>query len=266
MAWGERAAPDLRATGNRKSMARILIVDNQPIISAGLKAVLKDTPGLALVSEARSANNALQEIGKAKIDVVITEISLPGRDGLDLLREIKHDRPQLPVLIYTMYSEEEYGVRALRAGAMGFVTKFSQLDEVVVAIRKVSSGRKYISQGLAAMLACRLQNSDNRAPHELLSDREHQVMRKIVSGESLKAIARDLCVSPKTVSTYRSRLLEKMQMTTNAELIRYSVEPAIPIPIAKADPAEKTPQKSTAVTPQSALSLIRSRRTRDARK
>lgn len=216
-----------------------MIVDNQPIVSAGLKALLKDIPGLALVSEARSANTALQEIGKAKIDVMITEISLPGRDGLDLLREIKRDRPQLPVLIYTMYSEEEYGVRALRAGATGFVTKFSHLDEVIAAIRKVSSGRKYVSPGLGAMLACRIENSDHRPPHETLSDREYQVMRKIVAGESLKAIAHELSVSPKTVSTYRARLLDKMHMKTNAELVRYSVEPTIPIAIANKDAVEK---------------------------
>lgn len=211
-------------------MARILIVDDQPVICAGLRALLKQISGLSVVAEVAQASAALQHIQTGKTDLVILEISLPGRDGFQLLEDIKRHQAHVAVLVYTRHSAEEYGIRALRSGANGFVSKRDPVEDLMTAIKKVCAGGKYISPTLAALLADRLEAPPRESSRESLSNREDQVMRKIAAGYSLKAIAEDLCVSPKTVSTYRARVLEKMGMKSNADVVRYMVESGSPTP------------------------------------
>lgn len=205
-------------------MPRILIVDDQPVICAGLRALLKKTWASSPVADVSQVSAALQHIQTSKTDLVILEISLPGRDGFQLLEDIQRLDLHVTALVYTRHSAEEYGIRALKSGASGFVSKTDPIQELITAIKKVSDGGKYISPILAALMADRLEGPFQKSPRESLSNREDQVMRKIAAGYSLKAIAEDLCVSPKTVSTYRARVLEKMRMKSNADLVRYIVE------------------------------------------
>jgi two-component system invasion response regulator UvrY len=205
-------------------MARIVIVDDQPVIRAGLRALLQQLPAPATITEIARANDALHHIQTCKTDLVILEISLPGRDGFQLLEDIRTLHARTGVLVYTRHSEEEYGIRALKAGANGFVSKADSIEDLITAIKKVSAGGKYISPKLAALLADRLEAPFSESPHDRLSNREDHVMRKIAAGHSLKSIAEDLCVSSKTVSTYRARILGKMHMRSNADLVRYIVE------------------------------------------
>ena len=206
------------------SMPRILIVDDQPVICAGLRTLLKQIWLSGVVAEVSQVAAALQHVQANKIDLVILEISLPGRDGFQLLEDIQRLNLHVTALVYTRHSAEEYGIRALKSGARGFVSKTDPIQELMVAIRKVSAGGKYISPILAALMADRLESPSRKSPRESLSNREDQVMRKIAAGYSLKAIAEDLCVSPKTVSTYRARVLAKMRMKCNADIVRYIVE------------------------------------------
>ncbi|RPI50405.1 MAG: DNA-binding response regulator, partial [Chloroflexi bacterium] len=157
-------------------------------------------------------------------DVVVLDISMPDRSGLDILKQIRSERPKLPVLVLSMYSEDQYAIRVLKAGASGYLTKDSAADELVKAIRKVVSGGRYVSPLLAEKLAFEIGDDSSRLPHEALSDREFQVLRMIAAGKSVKEIAAELSLSVKTVSTYRARLLEKMNLGTNAELIHYAIQ------------------------------------------
>jgi two-component system, NarL family, invasion response regulator UvrY len=166
----------------------------------------------------------LKKIWDNEYDVLLLDISMPGRSGLDILKQLKSDRPKLSVLVLSMYSEEQYALRALKAGASGYMTKESATDELIEAIRKVSTGRKYISPSVAERLAFSLESGDERPPQETLSDREFQVMCMIASGKTIKAIAAELSLSIKTVSTYRARILEKMRMNNNAELTHYAIQ------------------------------------------
>jgi DNA-binding NarL/FixJ family response regulator len=166
----------------------------------------------------------LDKIGKDDLDLVVLDIAMPGRGGLDILKEIKSLKPKLPVLVLSMYPEEQYAVRVLKSGASGYLTKESAPVELVKAIRQISQGKKYISPSLAEKLAVDLEISPDRPPHETLSDREYQVMCMIASGKTLKEIADGLSLSIKTISTYRSRILEKMNMKTNAELTHYAIK------------------------------------------
>jgi DNA-binding NarL/FixJ family response regulator len=163
-------------------------------------------------------------VGNKEYDVVLLDISMPGRSGLDILKQLKGERPKLPILILSMYSEEQYAMRALRAGASGYMTKESAPDELIVAIRKVSEGRKYVTPSLAEKLAISLELGEEKAPHELLSDREYQVMCMVASGKTIKEIADELSLSVKTISTYRSRILEKLSLKTNAAITHYAVQ------------------------------------------
>ena len=165
----------------------------------------------------------LNKVRASYYDVILLDITMPGRDGVDILRQLKSERPGLPVLILSIHPEEQYAVRALRAGASGYLTKESAPDELVAAIRKVSMGGKYVSSSLAEKLASDLKNNSAQLPHQSLSDREYQVMCMIASGKTVTEIAEELSLSVKTISTYRSRILEKMKMKSNAELTSYAI-------------------------------------------
>ncbi|HPX51609.1 MAG TPA: response regulator transcription factor [Deltaproteobacteria bacterium] len=205
-------------------MIRVLVVDDHPIVREGLKQILSDTEDILVVDEADSGQAVLSSAARSNFDVVLLDISMPGRDGLEVLRELKQQKPKLPVLILSMYPEEHYAVRVLRAGASGYLTKSSAPDELISAIRKVASGRKYISSTLAERLIYELDREADRPMHEVLSDREYQVMHMISTGKSVKEIAEALGLSVKTVSTYRSRIMEKMNMKNNAEIVLYAVQ------------------------------------------
>ncbi|MDA8431392.1 MAG: response regulator transcription factor [Nitrospiraceae bacterium] len=205
-------------------MIRILIADDHRIVREGLKQILAETPDMIVMDEASNGQEVLGKIWENDFDVVLLDISMPGRSGLDILKQLKSERPRLAVLVLSMYSEEQYAMRALRAGASGYMTKESAPDELIEAIRKVSTGRKYISPTVAEKLAVSLEAKDERPAHENLSDREYQVMCMIASGKTIKSIADELSLSVKTVSTYRTRILEKMQMKNNAELTHYSIQ------------------------------------------
>ena len=205
-------------------MINILIADDHRIVREGLKQILAETPDMVVKDEANNAQEVLKKIWDNDYDVLLLDISMPGRSGLDILKQLKSDRPKLSVLVLSMYSEEQYALRALRAGASGYMTKESAPDELIEAIRKVSTGRKYISPSVAEKLAFSLESGDEKPPQETLSDREFQVMCMIASGKTIKAIADELSLSVKTVSTYRARILEKMRMKNNAELTHYAIQ------------------------------------------
>lgn len=205
-------------------MIKILIADDHRIVREGLKQILAETPDMIVAGEASNAQEVLKKIWDNEYDVLLLDISMPGRSGLDILKQLKSDRPKLSVLVLSMYSEEQYALRALKAGASGYMTKESATDELIEAIRKVSTGRKYISPSVAERLAFSLESGDERPPQETLSDREFQVMCMIASGKTIKAIAAELSLSIKTVSTYRARILEKMRMNNNAELTHYAIQ------------------------------------------
>jgi two-component system, NarL family, invasion response regulator UvrY len=205
-------------------MIKILIADDHAIVREGLKQILSESPDLVVVAEASTGQEVLEKIGKNDLDLVVLDIAMPGRGGLDILKEIKTQRPRLYVLMLSMYPEEQYAVRVLKSGASGYLTKESAPAELVRAIRQISQGKKYISPSLAEKLAIDLEISPDRPPHETLSDREYQVMCMIASGKTLREIADGLSLSIKTISTYRSRILEKMNMKTNAELTHYAIK------------------------------------------
>lgn len=203
---------------------RILIADDHPIFRHGLKQILAAEPDVVAVGEAENSQKVLELARKQHWDVVVLDITMPGRSGLDVLKELRHERPKLPVLILSASPEDQYAVRVLKAGAAGYMTKERAPQELIKAIRKVLQGGKYLSESLAQKLAFDLETETERPLHETLSDREYQVMRMIVSGKTVKEIAAQLHLSVKTISTYRARTLEKMKMKTIAELVRYATQ------------------------------------------
>lgn len=205
-------------------MIRVLVVDDHPVVRKGLTMVLAEEPEIQEVGEADSAAGMLAMLGASSWDVVVLDISLPDRSGLEILRDIKAMRPELPVLILSMHPEDLYAPRVLKAGAAGYVSKDSAAEELVSAVKKVVGGGKYVSPSLAERLAEIIDDDYRGAPHERLSDREFQVMRMLAQGKRLKDIADELCLSVKTVSTYRARVLEKMGMESNAELTYYALK------------------------------------------
>jgi two-component system invasion response regulator UvrY len=205
-------------------MLKILIADDHAIVRQGLKQILADIPDQAIIDEAANGIEVLSKVRKNTYDVLILDISMPGLSGLDVLKQLKIERPDLNVLMLSMHPEEQYAIRALKAGAAGYLTKESAPEELVAAIKKVSMGRKYVTASLAEKLAFDLGERSERPPHEYLSDREFQVLRLIASGKTVKEIAEDMFLSIKTISTYRSRILEKMNMKTNAELTHYAIK------------------------------------------
>lgn len=205
-------------------MYKILIADDHPIVRKGLRQILEEGKIVRSVEEAENGKEAIEKVRKGSFDVVMLDISMPEMSGLEALEEIKKLTPSLPVLILSIYSEEEYAVRALKSGASGYMTKKSAPDELIAAIRKIVRGGRYISPSLADFLATHLTGEDSKPLHEALSNREFQVMRMIAAGKSLKEIAFDMSLSPKTISTFRTRILQKMQMQSNADLIQYAIK------------------------------------------
>jgi DNA-binding NarL/FixJ family response regulator len=205
-------------------MIKILVADDHPIVRQGLKQILSEYPDMTVADEAGNGKEVLTKVGKKDFDIVLLDISMPGRNGLDILKELKTKKPKLPVLVLSIYPEDQYAVRVLKLGAAGYLTKESVPEELVAAIRKVARGRKYVSNSLAEKLASDLEINAEKPLHENLSDREYQVMFMIASGKRLKEISEELSLSIKTISTYRSRIMDKMQMRNNAELIRYALQ------------------------------------------
>jgi two-component system invasion response regulator UvrY len=203
---------------------RFLIVDDFAMVRRGIAEILSEGIDGAVIGEAGTSQEALDAIWKGPWDVVLLDINLPGRSGLETLREIREIRPHLPVLIISVQTEEQVAVRSLRAGAAGFLHKNAEPDELIEAIRKILGGGKYITASLAERLLNELSSDSSRPAHEILSDREYQVMRLIASGLTVGDIAAQLCLSVKTVSTYRTRILEKLNFKNNAELTRYAIE------------------------------------------
>jgi DNA-binding NarL/FixJ family response regulator len=204
-------------------MIRIFIADDHAIVRQGLKQIVSETADLFVTGEAGDGTEALKKIRENDYDVVVLDITMPGRDGLEILKQIKNEKPRVQVLILSMHPEEQYALRVLKAGASGYLTKESAPEELTSAIRTVSKGRQYISTSLAERLACYLRNDTEKLPHERLSDREYQVMILIASGKTIKEIAIELCLSVKTISTYKCRILEKMHLNKNAELTHYAL-------------------------------------------
>jgi two-component system, NarL family, invasion response regulator UvrY len=204
-------------------MQRVLIVDDHEMVRDGVKRLLEEQPGVTC-GEAGTPEEALRSALANDWDAVILDLSFAGKSGLEVLKELKHLRPRLPVLVLTMHSEEQYARRAFKAGAAGFITKDSPRAELSKAIHKVMEGGRYLSPALAERLIIDLERGADRPPAETLSDREHQVMRLIASGKTLGEIAALLSLSDKTISTYRARLMEKMGMRTNAELTHYAIQ------------------------------------------
>jgi len=205
-------------------MKRILLIDDHEVVREGVKKILNVKPDTTVFGEASAAAEALKLVREQDWDVVLLDLSLGGRSGLELLKELKQIRPRLPVLILSMHPEEQYARRAFKAGAAGYVTKDSSKAELVEAVSSVAAGGKYVSRALAEKLIFDLDRGSDRPPHETLSDRELEVMRLLASGKTVTEIAAFLSLSDKTISTYRARVLEKMGINTNAELIRYAIE------------------------------------------
>jgi DNA-binding NarL/FixJ family response regulator len=205
-------------------MIKILIADDHAIVREGLKQILAETVDMVVSDEATCGHEVLKKVWDNEYDVVILDISMPGRDGVDILKQLKGKKPHLPILVLSMHPEEQYAIRVLKAGAAGYLTKESAPDKLITAIRRVSTGRKYVSSALAEKLAFDLERDTKEPLHETLSDREYQVMCKIASGKRVQEIAEELSLSVKTVSTYRARILEKMKMKNNAELMRYAIK------------------------------------------
>jgi two-component system invasion response regulator UvrY len=204
-------------------MIRVLIVDDHAILRRGLRSLLSDAFARAEFGEASNAAQALEQLGKKGWDVALLDITLPGKSGLDLLKELKAARPKLPVLVLSAHPEDQFAVRALKAGAEGYMTKESAPEELVKAIHKILAGGRYVSPTLAEKLALSVRKDFTRTPHETLSDREYEVMCRIASGKTVTEIAEELSLSAKTISTYRVRILEKLGVKNSAEIARYAI-------------------------------------------
>jgi DNA-binding NarL/FixJ family response regulator len=205
-------------------MTKILIADDHEIFRKGVKDLLKEMPYKVVVDEAGDGHEVIEKMWRYDYDAVLLDISMPGRSGLDILKDIKSNKPDLKVLILSVHPEEQFAIRALKARADGYLTKATKPDELLKAIQKVIKGKKYISSSLAERLACNVEVDNNKALHETLSDREYEVMRMTVSGKSVKQIAMKLSLSDKTISTYRARVLNKMNMNNIAQLIQYTIQ------------------------------------------
>jgi len=205
-------------------MIKIVVVDDHAVVREGLKRIISENPGMAVTGEAGDGHEALKVIQNEPCDVVLLDITMPNRSGLDVLKQLHAESPRLPVLVLSMHSEDQYAVRVLRAGAAGYLTKESAPAKLVQAIRKVVRGGKYVSPTLAEKLVMDLETDAQKPAHELLSDREYQVLCMIASGKTVSEIAEDLHLSVKTISTYRVRILDKLLMKNNAELTRYAIK------------------------------------------
>ena len=204
-------------------MIKVLIVDDHAIVRRGLRDLLSDEFHGAAFGEASDALQALEQLRGKNWDVALLDIALPGKSGLDLLKELKAEWPKLPVLVLSAYPEDQFAVRVLKAGAGGYMTKESAPEELAKAIRKILAGGRYVSPALAEKLALRVTKDLTRTPHETLSDREYEIMSRIASGKTVTEIAEELSLSVKTISTYRARVLEKLSVKNSAEIAQYAI-------------------------------------------
>jgi two-component system invasion response regulator UvrY len=205
-------------------MPRVLVVDDHDIVRKGLIKVISEDLRPSEVDEARNGQEAVSKVGKSKFDLVLLDIKMPGKSGLETLKEIKQHQPKLPVLILSMHPEEQFAVRAMRGGASGYITKERASEELVHAMRKILKGEKYISESLSDILVGELDSDMEKPCHEILSDREYQVMLMIASGKPVGTIAKELCLSVKTISSYRANILLKTRMKNNSEITYYAIQ------------------------------------------
>jgi DNA-binding NarL/FixJ family response regulator len=205
-------------------MIRVLIVDDHAIVRRGLRQIVAETGDIVVNGEAETGSQAIKTARQEDFDVMLLDISLPDKNGIEVLKQIKKEQPKLAVLMLSMHGEREFAVRALKAGASGYLTKQSAPAQLVTAIRHVAAGKKYVSPALAEELANAMGVDTEKPLHETLSDREFQTLRLIASGKTLSDMSAELCLSPKTISVYRSRLLEKLKLKNNSDLIRYAIK------------------------------------------
>lgn len=206
------------------SMIKILIADDHPVVREGLKQILAAASDMTVGGEALNGQEVLDKIAAEEWDVLVLDIGMPGRDGLEVLKDVHREQPDLPVLVLSMYPEEQVAIRALKAGAAGYMNKETAPKELVNAIKKIFNGGKYVSAALAEKLASQLDSHAHNAPHEALSDREFQVFRQLASGKEVQEIADELFISVKTVRTYRDRIHEKLNLKNDVELARYAMQ------------------------------------------
>lgn len=205
-------------------MIRIVIADDHAIVRVGLRQILSAEPDFQVVGEAGNHGEVIQLLRREGSDVLLLDIAMPGKNGIETLKQVRQEWPKLPVLMLSAYPEDQYGFRALKAGAAGYLTKMAAADQLVAAVRQVTRGRKYITPELAESLAESFDRDTEIEPHALLSDREFQTLKLIAAGKPLAQIGAELALSPKTVSVYRARLLAKLGLHTNADLTRYAIE------------------------------------------
>ncbi len=210
--------------GREGQPLKVLIADDHPVVRQGLKMMLDADPEVDVVGEARDGDEAFDLAHKVDWDVAVFDYSMPGRGGIELLSDVKHDYPDRPVLILSIYPEDPHGLRALKAGAAGYISKETAGEELTAAVKKAAWGGRYVSSTLAEKLALRLTPEQERPPHERLSDREYRVMWLLASGRTLQQIAEEMRLSPSTVSTYRGRILKKLALNTNVDLVHYAMK------------------------------------------
>lgn len=220
---------------------KILIVDDHALVRQGLRLLLQDEFENVVIEAAGNASNALELAASQKFDVVVLDLNLPGRSGFEVLQELKQRQPELPVLVLTAYPEDQLSIRTLAAGAAGYVTKQSANEDLVNAVRKVLSGKTYVSVELAEKIAGRIRRGVASAPHENLSPREFEVMTKLATGRSLTEIAEELSLSVKTISTFRTRVMRKLGLNNNVELAHYAAERNLVVRISPASPPDSMP-------------------------
>ena len=210
-------------TPEKENSIKVLVADDHEIVRQGLKTIISECLDLSIVGEAENGNQVLKILKKTKVDVVLLDFDMPGKNGLDTLIELKALYPKLPVMILSIFPEDHYGTRFLKAGASGYLQKSSATDQLIDAIRKVFNGGKFISSALTDKLVTGLNKDNEQFLHESLTDREFQVFRLLSTGKKLKEIADELCLSINTISTYRSRILQKMDLKNNADIVRYAI-------------------------------------------
>ncbi len=203
---------------------KVLVADDHAVVRRGIRNILRDSPNMTVAGEASSGEEVLRMVREQEWNILVLDITLPGISGLEVLREVKRLQPGLPILILSMYEADQFAIRMLKAGASGYINKESTPDVLVEAIHEVTQGRRYLTPEVAAVMAEHITDRPSEPDHELLSDREFQVIRGLAEGRRIKDIADDLSLSPKTVSTYRRRALEKLGLDTDAELIRYALQ------------------------------------------
>ncbi|KWK51275.1 LuxR family transcriptional regulator [Burkholderia stagnalis] len=204
-------------------MIKVLIADDHTLVRDGLRHILQNASDFEIAGEARDSASTIALIRGTNANVLVLDLSMPGRNGVELIKQIKDEKPSLHILVLTMHAEQQYAVRAFRAGASGYMTKESASAELVAALTKIAAGGVYVSLAMAEQFAQSLNEPADMLPHQRLSDREFDVFRRVASGQSISLIAQELCVSVKTVSTYKARILEKMQMSNEAALVRYAM-------------------------------------------